>query len=121
MPEIALALPIPAEKVQTWRETVESFTGERRAEFDAARRRQRVVRERAWIQETPEGLMEILVIETEDPEAMFQQMATSQDPFDVEFREFLLDVYGVDLTKPLPGPRPELVVDWSATRTTAHQ
>ena len=119
MPEIALALPIPPEQYPTWREVVDSFAGERRAEFDAACRRRGVVRERIWVQQTPQGPMEILVIEAADVGLVFERMATSQHPFDVEFRAFLLDVYGLDLTKPLPGPLPEQVLDWSATPTTA--
>lgn len=39
MPTIALALPIPPEKYDTWRAAVTSFAGERRAEYDASRRR----------------------------------------------------------------------------------
>jgi hypothetical protein len=119
MPEIAMALPIPPEKYPTWRAFIESFTHERRADFDAACRRRGAVRERIWVQQTPQGPMEILFIETADVEVMFERMATSQHPFDVEFRAFLLDVYGLDLTEPLPGPMPEQVLDWSAASTAA--
>lgn len=118
MAQIAMALPIPSEKYPTWRDVVESFAGERRAEFDAACRRRGVVRERIWVQQTPQGPMEILVIEAADVATVFERMATSPHPFDVEFRAFLQDVYGIDLTKPLPGPLPELVLDWSASPTT---
>jgi hypothetical protein len=62
--------------------------------------------------------MELLFIEVADPARFFEQMATSQEPFDVEFRAWVLDVYGIDLTQP-PPPPPEQVLDWSATPTTA--
>ena len=38
-------------------------------------------------------------------------MATSQHPFDVWFRQVLLDTTGTDLTQ--PGPPPEQVLEWS--------
>ncbi len=117
MPMIAMALPIPAEKYPIWRETVLSFSGPRSAEYDASRRRLGVVRQGAWVQQTPEGPMEVLVIEAIDPAAFFEGLATSQEPFDVEFREFLLDVHGIDLTE--PPPLPEQVLDWPAGPTSA--
>ena len=115
MPMIALAMPIPPEKYDTWRTTVTAFAGERRGEYDESRRRLGVERTTSWVQETPQGPIEILVVEAVDPARFFEGLATSQEPFDVEFRAFVLDVYGVDLTQPLPAPLPELVLDWSAT------
>jgi hypothetical protein len=116
---LALAMPIPPEKYSTWRTAIDSFSGPRRAEYDARNKRMGVERQGVWLQQTPQGPMEILVVETADPERFFALLATSQDPFDVEFRAFLLDVYGLDLTKPLPAPLPERLIDWSATRPTA--
>ena len=43
----------------------------------------------------------------------FLLMATSQDPFDVWFRQVLLDTFGLDLTQPA-GPPPEQILEWSA-------
>lgn len=118
MPTIALALPIPPEKYETWRAAVTAFAGERRAEYDASRRRLGVQRSSSWVQETPQGPIEILVVEASDPTRFFEGLATSQEPFDVEFRAFIQDVYGVDLTQPLPTPLPEQLLDWSATPAT---
>src|ERR687895_319352 len=118
MPMIAMAFPIPPEKYETWREAMRSFAGARRAEYDASRRRMGVVRQGVWVQQTPQGPMELLFIEVADPARFFEQMANSQEPFDVEFRAWVLDVYGIDLTQP-PPPPPEQVLDWSAAPTTA--
>jgi hypothetical protein len=119
MPMIAMALPIRPEKYETWREGVSSFAGARRAEFDASRRRMGAVNERIWVQQTPQGPIELVFIEAEDPARCFEYLATSQEPFDVEFRAWVLDVYGLDLTQPMQAPLPEQVLDWSATPTTA--
>jgi hypothetical protein len=40
-------------------------------------------------------------------------MATSEEPFDVWFRQVLVDTFGVDLTQST-GPPPEQIFDWSA-------
>jgi hypothetical protein len=45
----------------------------------------------------------VVVIEAEDVNEVFSNMATSEDPFTGQFREFLEDVHGVDIGKdPLP-------------------
>ena len=81
MPTIALAFPIPPEKYATWRTIVTSFAGERRAEYDASRRRLGVQRSTSWVQETPQGPIELLFIEATDPARFFEGLATSQEPF----------------------------------------
>lgn len=53
-------------------------------------------------------------MEADDPGKALGAMATSQEPFDIEFRAFLMDIYGLDLSQPPPGPTPEPVLDWSA-------
>jgi hypothetical protein len=118
MPTIALAFPIPPEKYETWRAAIMAFAGERRAEFDASRRRLGVERTRTWVQQTPQGPVEILVVDVADPARYFEGLATSQEPFDAEFRALILDVYGFDLAQPLPGPLPELLLDSTPTTTS---
>ena len=112
---IAMVFPIPPEKLDRWRAGIESFAGERRAEYEAARGRQGVLRQGVFLQQGPDGPLEILVMETEDPERMFRGIATSTEPFDVEFRAFVQDVYGLDLAAPSPMPVPEQLLDLDLT------
>jgi transposase len=49
--------------------------------------------------------------DTDDPTRSFQEIAISHDAFDVWFREFALEHYGLDLSQPMPGP--EVILDWS--------
>lgn len=114
MPVIAMAMPIPPEKYEIWRQTVCEFSGSRSAEFDAARRRQGVNWQRVYVQQASQGPMEILVMDADDPGRTFQEMGRSQEPFDVWFRQFLMEIYGLDLSQPPSGPPPEQVLDWSA-------
>jgi len=114
VPTIAMAFPLPRDKVDTWLRGMAEISGSRRAEFDAARRRQGVTGTKVWLQEGPGGPVEILVMETEDPDRAFADMGASQEPFDVWFRALILDVYGLDLSQPLPGPPPRQILDWSA-------
>lgn len=104
MATIAMAFPIRPEKFSSWRKTVVDLAGPRREEFGAARRRQGCTRERIWLQQTPQGPLEIIILETEDPARTLQEIATSQEPFDVWFRQFVLEHYGLDLSQPMPGP-----------------
>jgi hypothetical protein len=57
--------------------------------------------------------MEILVMDADDPARAFQEMGRSQERFDVWFRQFLMEIYGLDLSQPPTGPPPEKVLDWS--------
>jgi hypothetical protein len=114
MPMIVMAMPIPPEKYADWRNAVAEFGGARREEYTAARTRQGVTRQAVFVHHTPQGPMEIMVMEADDPGRALQLIATSEAPFDVEFREYLLNVYGLDLSQPPPGPLPEQVLDWIA-------
>lgn len=115
MPMVVMSMSIPDDKFDSWRAAVAEMAGRRRDEFDAARRRQGITRQGVWVQRTPEGAREILVLETEDPRRAFEEMATSDQPFDVWLREMLMDTYKLDLTAP-EGPLPEQILDWSANR-----
>jgi hypothetical protein len=114
MPTIVMTMPIPPEKLATWRDAVAEMSGPRRAELDAARRRQGVTRQGVWLAQGPDGPREVLLLETEDPGRTFELMATSQEPFDIWLRKMLFDTYKLDLTQPA-GPLPEQLLEWSAS------
>ncbi|MGH2557556.1 MAG: hypothetical protein ACRDJH_00720 [Thermomicrobiales bacterium] len=114
MAAVAMALPILPGKLESWRRGMDEQTGSRWAAGGAARRRWGVTRERIWLQQTPTGNIEIILLETDDPARMFQEIATSQESFEVWLRQFVLENLGIDLTQTMPGPPPELILDWSA-------
>ncbi len=81
-------------------------------EHAASRRRLGITTERAYLQQTPQGEFAVVYIEALDIGQVMQSFSTSQEPFDIWFREQVLDVHGWDMTQPPPGPLPELVIDW---------
>jgi hypothetical protein len=74
----------------------------------------RVTGTKVWLQEGPGGPVEILVMETADPVRTFADIGASQEPFDLWFRALILEVCGLDLSQPPPGPPPRQILDWSA-------
>jgi hypothetical protein len=79
--------------------------GPRREEHERSRKRMGVVREVASLMETPQGDFVCLFHEGEDLTKAFQTLATSEDPYDVWFREQLVSLYGLT-AEMLAGPPP---------------
>ena len=75
-----------------------------------------VTREQVWIQHSPPGSgapdLEIVSLETEDPERTLKEFATSTLPWAVKFRDFAKEAFGLDLLNGPPPPLNELLVDW---------
>lgn len=89
---------------------VKELNGPRHAEFTESRRRLGV-RERTFLQGTPMGDLVIVTLEGDDPARSFGQMVSSTDAFTTWFLARVKAIHGVDLTAPMPGAMPELVVD----------
>lgn len=112
MPTIAFAIPITPGKTPTFRAAFRRFVVERGAEFEASRRRLGVTAERGFLQHTPGGDLAIVLFDVLDPTRMLAGTATSMEPFDVDFRLYLLDAFGLDVTSAPAGPPSELVFEW---------
>jgi hypothetical protein len=89
-------------------------TLDRREEFGASQQRLAVTREEWALQQTPMGSLVIVRFETDDVERAFAGLAESSEPFDVWFRQRVLDITGVDLSAPMESPPPEIILDWSS-------
>ncbi len=113
MQSMAFAAPLLPGKTEADLEAMASVSsGARRAEHEASRRRAGIKRESAWLHRTPDGDVVVVLVEAEDVEAAMGALATSQEPFDVWFREHIKDTHGMDVSEGfLP---PEQVLDFRA-------
>jgi len=114
MASLASVFPILPGKTEQWKHFSHEIVN-RRTQYETSRKRLGVTREVAYLQQTPQGDMAIVYMEAQDIAAMLQGLGSSQEPFDVWFREQVKDIHGVDLAQPPAGPLPEAIVDWRAS------
>jgi len=89
-------------------------TLDRRDEFDASQQRFGVTKEEWSLQQTPMGSMVVVRFKADDVAGVFAGVAQSDDAFDVWFKQRAKEISGVDLGEPMPGPLPEIILDWSS-------
>lgn len=113
METIAFAAPLLPDKTEADLAAMASVSsGERRAEHEASRKRAGIKREATWLQRTPDGDVVVVLLEADDVQAAMGTLATSQEPFDVWFREQVKDAHGMDMAEGFPPP--EQVLDFRA-------
>ena|SRR5437899_1900239 len=110
MAMLAIAFSIAPGKTAEWQKFASELTGARRAEFAASRKRLGV-HERTFLQKTPMGDLVVVTLEGKDPAGAFQKFTQGTDEFTKWFIAQASAVHGVDLSKPPPGPMPELIID----------
>ena len=98
--EHAMMLPV----LPGIKDTLSAFTtalmGERKPEMDLA---QATVTKETWhLIETPMGDFCIVYFEAPDPMAVLTGLATSEEPFDVWFRDRVQEITGIDIASPPP-------------------
>lgn len=108
---VAVITPLLPGKTAAWQRMVEEVKGPRRAAHQDFSRRLGV-QEDWFFQPTPAGDLKIIYLESDDLGAAISGLASSTAPHDVWFKQSLLDVDGIDWSKPLPGPLPEEVLNW---------
>jgi LmbE family N-acetylglucosaminyl deacetylase len=106
----AIAVPILPGKTEAWHRFVAELKGPRRAEYRAARRRLGV-RERIFLQQSPQGDLVIITVEGADLVAAFSAFIGLRDPFTLWFLEQMRELHGYDLHTPPPWPIPQLAID----------
>ena len=110
MIENAFFVPLLPGKTEAARAFASTIMNERRSEFDNAQTT--VTKENWYLQETPHGDFMIVVYTSPDPEKVHAALAVSEEPFDVWFREQILDITGIDISTPLGG-LPTPLMAWS--------
>ncbi|HZS13490.1 MAG TPA: hypothetical protein VFC09_02725 [Candidatus Dormibacteraeota bacterium] len=106
------AFPVPVLPGKVAASVAGVYTG-RQAEYEESRRQKGITLERVYLMPTPMGEFAIPYLESEqDFATTFNLIATSDLPIDRDFRAAVLEVHGVDVTQPPPGPPPEVVGHW---------
>ncbi len=115
MASLASAFPILPGKTEQWKHFSQEMVGPRHSAYETSRKRLGITREVAYLQQTPQGDLAVVYIEAQNISRAFEGLGSSQEPFDVWFREQAKQIHGVDFSEPLPGPLPEAIVDWRAS------
>ena len=99
----AFAIPLLPGKTDIDRREMRScWQGDRRAAYEASRKRLGITREAVWIQQLPSGDIAIVHLEADDRNRALTGITTSEDPFDRWLRDHSLEVHGVDLKAGFP-------------------
>ena len=104
-------VPILEGKLETWKAWARDCMGSRKEELADFNRRYGLTQHKSWLAETPGGPFVIALHEGPGSDELMPKLAASQNDFDVWFRDLILEVHGMDITQPPPGPMPELWVD----------
>lgn len=110
MVENAFFVPLLPGKTEAARAFATALNGPRRGELDQA---QTSVTNESWfLQETPHGDFLIVYYVSPDPAKVHEALAVSEEPFDVWFREQVLDLTGIDISQPFPN-LPTQILAWA--------
>jgi hypothetical protein len=114
--EIVFATPIVEGRIDDVRRFCEEMgAGARAKEHDESRRRMGFRSVKVWVQRVRNKRAVLIAYwEAEDIERVVREMAESQEPFDVWFREGVLEFHGVDLSQGTLRNPPEKFLDWQA-------
>jgi predicted ester cyclase len=104
---------IPAGKLDAWRRLHEEMEGARKREVGESRRAAGISKEFVWHAKIGSVDYSAHLWESDDPEALYEHLATSDAPFDRHYRERWLDV-GIDLARERRAPPPvEKTFEWA--------
>lgn len=98
----AFAIPVVPGAEQLDIDTLGEMDGARREEYVAAMKDAGLTRHAIFHQETPNGTMAIVLVESDDPTTALNRFGGSDAPFNSWFRDQMREVHGVDLSEPAP-------------------
>ena len=110
----AMVVPLASNEVEAWKAWIRECIGPRREEFDEFNERMGLTLHRAWLTQSSQGPLVIVVLDGPGAEDFMQRMATSQEPFDKWFRERVSEIHEIDFSQPNAAPPSELFMDWRA-------
>lgn len=99
MTAVTLVAPILTDKGEEWRRFVQEVEEEHLREYEELRRRLGIRNESVWLTHTKGGEMAIVYFETENSGQIVPTLAASEEPFDLWFKERLLEYHDRDLVR----------------------
>ncbi|HTT76530.1 MAG TPA: hypothetical protein VMF50_11215 [Candidatus Binataceae bacterium] len=114
MEQVCFALPIVSGKTDDARTFLRALDGPRKAEFDRSERRIGIVKESWFLQHLERFDVLIGYMESSNFSESLLQFARSRDDFDLWFKSQMLEITGVDLNNPPPGPLSEQLSRYEA-------
>ena len=115
MSGIVLTFPILAGKVEAWRRFCQELSGSRRKTYEASRQRLGITRERLALVDTAFGATAVTTLEAPNVALALGQIIASVLPFDLWYRNQLLELHGINLAgyeqfaQPTPLPQDQEV------------
>lgn len=104
---------VPVVKVEFWQQWLSDLAGPREAEYQDYLQRYDLDRERCWLVERPDGTyLGVILSEGQGAPNVMEKFATSDHPFDREFKNKVGESHGIDFDAP-PPPPPKPVFDVS--------
>jgi hypothetical protein len=120
MTGIVLTFPILSGKVEAWRRFCQELSGSRRNLYEASRQRLGITYERLSLLETTFGATAVTTLEAPDVAQSLGQIIASEIPFDIWYRDRLLELHGINLAgyqqfaQPTPIPdNQEMLFEWN--------
>lgn len=101
-----VVVPIKEGKLEAWKSWNKRFSLERRNEFEDLNKRYGLTRHNVWLAQTPVGAMAVVLHEGPGSDTFMQDLAKSENSFDVWMKESIEDFHGMDLGAPPPLPMP---------------
>jgi len=94
---LILTAPILPGKTEAWRRFVQEMSELRRHEYEASRRQLRIVSEWLWLAAVGGRETVIIAVIAAHPERILAEIAVSERPFDLWYRQQLVHLLGVEL------------------------
>ncbi|HEX5157642.1 MAG TPA: hypothetical protein VFW17_10540 [Ktedonobacterales bacterium] len=114
MADALIVLPIVAGKSEEWRRFVQQLQGSMLTEFTDAVHRLGVERLSVWLADTRIGHIAVADMKaSRDLVDIQDDLMTSQEPFELWFKERVHALHGVDLSSSVGGLAAELICNWT--------
>jgi hypothetical protein len=113
MSSTAVASPLLPGREAEARQFAAELLGPRRAESDELQQRLGITRESWYLQPIPGGHLLILVVEAQDIDRTFRELAAATDPFARWFKQQMAALTGGTFDQPPPA-LPEPILEWTA-------